>query len=783
MTQQDLLGVELYDAEELGLDPFLEEEEEQTPEQLRAEEIQETVRRALERAISHHDENIEPDLVKATDYYLGRPFGDEESGRSKVVSTDVGDATRAQMPSLLRVFCGNENAVEFRARGEGDEPTAEQATDYVNYIIREDNQGFLLFYSAFKDALARRLGVFKWWWDERVSVKAAEYSGLGEMELMGLMSDPEVEDVEILGTEEGAPEDPSGGQDPNAQPAPQQLYRARATRREKTGRVRVVAVPPEEFVFSPEARDLESAPLVAHVREVPQSDLIAMGIDAAVVKDNLGGRRYTSSDDLEDARQIHRGGVARVGREDATDESQRPVVYAEVYTLVDADGDGISELRMMQCVGERWTIVNGDGLGVIVDEVPFAVITPEPEPHAIIGLSNYDLLKDVQRVKSQILRGTLNSLSQAVEPKLEVVSGEVNMADVLEPDISGVIRVTRPGQLREIKHSFVGVDTLPMLEYYDRVKEDRTGQTRAAQGLDADSLQSSTKAAVAATLSASQQRVEVIARVFAETGIARLFRGVLRLIVRHQDQARVIRLRGKYVQIDPRHWDATMDVLVNVGLGQGTDEDKLQILSGIAEKQEQLLQHGSPLVTHVEYRHTLAKMVELAGFRNADAFFRPWGAEQEQAYQQHQQQNPPPPDPAQALVELEQMKAQMQAQLDQAKLQLEELKMRMQDDRERDKVARETELKRAEIEAKLQTQVHLAQFRANVEADRRQMDEDLRAQEAERAAQAQAQAEEQQMMEQMQQMEQEQMQQMEQMPMEQGMDQGMGQGMDPGMGV
>lgn len=681
--------------------------------------VQGIVRSSLERAVRYYEEYLEPDDKLATDYYFARPFGDEQDGRSKVVSSDIRDATQGQLPSLLRIFFGPEHAVEFRPHGPEDEPVARQMTDYVNYVIREDNDGFLAFHSAIKDALVRRRGIFKWWWDTASRIEGASYTGLDEQQVYALVSDESAEDWEITGVHRHA--DGSETMD------------VRVTRRQVTGVARIAAVPPEELVWTPDARSLDSAPLVAHVREARAEELVQLGVDERKIEEARGKRRAIGGEDLRDARQIHGGDAGWGGDEADLDPSQQAVLYAEAYALVDADGDGVAELRLFRCVGADYEIVNGDGLGEIVDELPFALITPEPEPHTVLGLSNYDLLKDVQRVKSQVLRGTLDSLAQAIEPKTEAVATEVNLADLVNPEINGIIRVNKPGMLREITHSFVGAATLPVLAYYDEIKENRTGQSKAAQGLDADSLQSATKAAVAATLTAAQQRVEMIARVFAETGVKRLFRGVLRLVVKHQDRQRMVKLRNKYVQVDPRQWDASMDLQVNVALGQGTTEEKINLLGGILAMQKELQLAGSPLVTNVEIRNTLARATELAGFRNSDEFFRPWGPEEEAQAQQAAAQQQPPPDPNMAMVELQAQKIEADAGLAQTKAEMDFLrhesqmaldwwKARAQDDREREKAARDAVLRELAIEAEFNAVIADARLKARVQEDRAEMD-------------------------------------------------------------
>lgn len=690
------------------------------------DKVQAVVQRGVERAIQHFNNNVEPDLVKALDYYHGRPFGDEQEGRSKVVSTDVGDATRMQLPSLMRIFFGSHRAVQYIGRGPEDEALARQMTDYVNYVIKQDNPGFLTFYNVWKDALALRVGIVKWWWEKAYRVEAAEYTGLDEDAVSILLDDEEVSDIEVLS--EGT-ETIEGVERP--------VYDLRVTRICTQGKARIDGVPPEEFVYAPMARDIESAPLIAHVRQVPADELLQMGIEPELVEEARGKNKPFEADGLTAARFQYNYTWDPALDADVVDETQETVTFAEVWTLVDGDEDDIAELRLFKCVGPDFKIANGAGLGEVVDEIPFAIYTPEPEPHALVGLGNYDLLKDVQRVKSHILRGTLDSLAQALEPRTEVVVGEVYTQDLVSPEINGIVRVNKPGMMREINHTFVGGDTLPVLEYYDEVKESRTGITKASAGLDADSLQSSTKAAVAATLSAAQQRIEVIARIFAETGHKRLFTGLLKLLVSHQDHSRVVRLRNEWVTVDPRRWNASMDVEVNVGLGQGSSEEQIALLGTILTVQQQLMQTGSPLVTNVELRNTLARAVELAGYNNPAEFFRPWTTEDEKQAQEAAAQQPPPPDPntmlvqieaqkAQAMVQIEQAKLQAQMQAEQAKMELERWKVQMEDDRERDRVAREFALKQYELELKYSGDINDQQLRAQVEQDRADMDAAVR---------------------------------------------------------
>lgn len=668
----------------------------------------------LTDATSFVDSELSPVRARAIQYYRGEPFGNEEEGRSQVVSTDVRDTINGVMPSLMRVFFGSKKVVQFVPRGPEDVASAEQATDYVNFIFTQDNNGFLLCHSVFKDALRGALGVAKYYWDEKVEVKTEHYSGLDESSLTLLLNEPGVVGSAVQSMDDpsyqppvdpmtGAPVvDPMTGLPP---PAPQ-IYSVELKRETKDGRVVVEAVPPEEFLIDRRARSVEDATLVAHRRMMRVSDLVALGYDEEEVRAQMGAFELDTNDEY-----IARNPYAESYGPGGTQDDKR-VLYVEAYVRVDFDRDGISELRKVCTIGPGYKVVMNEPCS----HRPFATFCPDPEPHALIGLSIFDMTADLQRIKSAIMRNMMDSLSLSIHPRIGVVEGQANMDDVLNTEVGGVIRMRQAGAVQPFSVPFVGQAAFPMLEYLDSVRETRTGMSKAAMGLDAGALQSTTRAAVAATVSAAQQHLELIARVFAETGMRALFKGILKLVVENQDRPRVVRLRNQWVPIDPRSWNSGMDVEVDVALGGGTEEQKVAVLTSIAQKQEQILQTMgpmNPLVTPQQYRNTLAKLTEFSGFRNADEFFLNPATMPPQP-----PPPPPPPDPAQILAQVEQQKIMADIQNKQAELEMKRQQMLLEDDRARDKQEADLMLRAYEVQLKYGTQLDLDAIRAMTERPR-----------------------------------------------------------------
>ena len=693
------------------MDPMLMAEElqreliDQDDDVMTEEELQGIVSSEIVDAISFIDEDIAPKRAQATEYYFGDPFGDEEEGRSQVVSMDVRDTIQGMLPSLMRIFFGPDRVVEFAPNGPEDIAVSEQATDYVDFIVKRDNPGFNVLHSTFKDALVRKTGVIKYWWDESVQVKAEHFSMLDEQSMILLTNDP---DVEIAAVREY----PMPGFDQQNQaeaimmPVPM-MYDVEIKRRVKSGKVRIESLPPEEFLIDRRAKDIDDATMVAHRSMKTVSELVAMGYDYDMVVDNSGDNYEFDTNDEYQARNpwaVVRGSTN-------PDPTVRHVLYIEAYQKVDFDGDGIAELRKICTIGNSHKVVHNE----ITDERPFASFCPDPEPHTFFGMCPADVTMDIQRIKSNVQRGMLDSLAQSIYPRTAVVEGQANIEDVLNTEVGAVIRMRAPGMVQPFTTPFVGQAAFPMLEYLDEVKQNRTGISKAAAGLDADALQSTTKAAVSATVNAAHQHIEMIARIFAETGLRRLYRGILKLVIENQDRERMVRLRNTFVPMDPRSWNVNMDVIVNVGVGDGTLEERMMMLNQVAQRQENIIQGygpNNPVVTLPQYTNTLTKMLQLAGFKDSQNYFNQLPAD----FEIPEQEEKPTPEQILAQVQAEAIQADIQKKA--AELELDREKMIRADDRERDRIEQDGILRRYELELKYGVQIQNAEIQAAMNVDR-----------------------------------------------------------------
>jgi hypothetical protein len=658
--------------------------------------------------------------AESTEYYLGTEPEGTSSMQSEFVSTDVRESVLFMLPSIMRTFFGTKKIVEFVPKGPEDIEVAQQQTDYINYVIQQKNSGFQVLYDVFKDALVRKTGFVKVFWDDSVTATTHEFTNIDPQSYQALIMDKNVEVIEESVTQETIiTMDPMTGEEVTQEiPA---SYDLTIRRLKPKDQVCIESVPPEEVLISRHARDIETASYVAHRMIKSVSDLVAMGYDQEEMEQYAGyGGSALDPESYEE--QEARNPFDNMVYPDRNDAGGKDVLYVEHYLYYDYDDDGIDERIKVCTAGNGLEVLNVEPL----DELPICMFCPDPEPHTAIGSCPADYLKPIQAAKSQIMRDTLDSLGHSIFPRMGVVEGQVNIDDVLNTDIGQPIRMRAPGMVQPFAVPFVGKEAFPVLGYLDEAKENRTGVSKASAGLNAEALQSTTSAAVSATMSGAQGRIELICRHFAEGGLKTMFKTVNNLVIKHQEAQDVFRLNGKFIPVDPRYWDSDKDMVVNVAISKSSDEEKFGVLTQVAGKQEQILQllgPQNPLVSMQQYANTLTRMIELAGFQDAQSFVNT-----EVPPMPPQPQQPPQPDPAALLAQAEAQKAQVSAQKAMIDAETDRMKIIMDDDRQRDIEEAQLRVKALELQAKYGAQINIAEINAVMERDREGIRQNAKAQ-------------------------------------------------------
>ncbi|MDA7435909.1 hypothetical protein N8630_02610 [Synechococcus sp. AH-601-C19] len=688
-------------------------------------EIESIVQAAIDDAVDFVESEISEDRITAQRYYDGEVDIGFEDGRSKVVATKVRDTVRAIKPSLMRVFLSTARPVEFMPHGPEDVNMAEQATDYVHYEFQRSN-GYRVLNDAFHDALIKKQGIVKAYWEEMPEAEIYTYTNLSNDEYTFLVQDDEVTVLEHT-VEQEMSMDEQGAEIKTP------VHSAKVSRKAYAGCLKIESVPPEEFFVDRNCRTLEDAHVVVHRSDMRASDLIAMGFEPDEV---LKLDSFDAGTEMTEAERYERQGYEDNFSETSSDPSMRSVTVTEAYMRMDVDGTGVAVLHRFLCGGTKYKLLDYE----LADELPFAKFEVDPEPHTFYGRSIADLVLDDQDAATSILRGILDNVAMTNNPRVGIVDGAVNIDDVLNNEIGAIVRMRQAGAVQDLAVPFTAGQTLSALTYLDQLVEGKTGVTRASMGLDPDAMQSTTKAAVQATVQAAAGQVEVMVRNLAD-GARDLFGLMLRLLQKNMEDGAMMRMNGRFQPVDPKAFDIDMDVTINVGLGTGREEEKTNALAMALQQQTMVYQTYGPmngLVSLTNIRNTLSDILASSGIRNADRYFAPITPEIEMQLLQMQQQQQAalagqnqPQDPAAVMAQAEQMKAQTRAQVDLQRAQMDDARKRedmtMQDDLKRDQMAQNLYVDAAKTLGQYGSAVDIARIKAEQEKERQINDMTARA--------------------------------------------------------
>jgi len=533
-------------------------------------------------------------------------YGDSGAGLSTVVSRDTLEAVESMLPGLVKPFVAGDETVRMEPRRPDDEEAAKQATEYLNWRFQRDNNAFRFVYDSMKDGLLSRLGVAKIVHEEESDYEVETYAGLDQTQYDLFLADEKAGKLEVLEPVQQSA-DPATGEP---------LFDIRVQFEKPCIYYRCYVIAPDEFRHEDRLTSLDEATFLGHETRKPVGDLIAMGLDPKL----CNTLKAASADSIE--REDRFRGDETEERLDS-DDLARVVNVLEAYIRCDYDKRGVLQWRRVILGGEE------EGAVLLLNEEaedhPFVAWTPIPLPHKLVGMSVHDLTRDIQMMKTALMREAANASYLANRPMKEVVEGQVNIEDILNPSVGGLVRVKSPGMIREIPGGEPAViqQVAGLIEYYDTIREQRTGSTRYNQGMDADTL-NKTATGISIIQNASTQRAELVARQYAEF-LRAVFQKLLKLVSTHQDKSEVIRLRGEWIEIDPREWKTGFDMSVVVGLGTGNKDQVVAHLSNLLSIDEQIVQlqggANGPLLTFEGIYNKLKRMTEAMDLKGVEQYY------------------------------------------------------------------------------------------------------------------------------------------------------------------
>lgn len=507
----------------------------------------------------------------------------------------------------------------------------------------------------------------------------------------------------------------------------------------KLAQVKVMGVPPEEFGIERAARSIKDCNYCFHeVVTKTEGQLIAEGFDAEQIN-SLSD--YTGLTEIE---TLARDTVAEhltVTGSGGVNSASRLVKITEHYIRMDYEGTGRPCLYQVITGGDQGTILKRDGKDSIVkfDAIPFAATTPVPVPHRFFGRSIADLVMPIQREKTALKRGMLDNLYLHNNPRVEVPeanSGPNTLDDLLVSRPGGIVRTKTAGGLQWQVVPDITSSIFPALQYLDGERETRTGISKQTQGIDANALQNQSATAVAQVFSASQMRMKLIARIMAE-GVRDMFSLLHATIRKHGQQAETVRLRNKWVNVDPRQWKNRMDMTINVGLGSGGKAQQFAQLMALAGIQEKLIAGGkSNLVDDSGIYNLAAEITKTMGHKNPDKFFND---PTEKDPQTGQLMHPPPQPPVDPKVMQIQMQAQLDEKADQRKAGIESVQAQADIETQNKK----TQAEMVQSEREYQLKERLALIEADLDRQKFEREEARKEREFEQKMQLEREAHEQ----------------------------------------
>ena len=646
-----------------------------------------------------------------------RPNGSTQTSR------DVADTISKALPGVVRVFTAAAQMVTYEQTEEGDEEWASEASEYMNYSFFSENDGYHILLNATNDSLLMGNGLVCSYWEEP-QTKTETFRDMSPLEAQAKLDEGWQPIPESL--KEGKPErveqqDPMTGE---MVALDMPTITLKMTRTTKPGRICDISCIPENLVLSADATSIDDARMVGYLMDTTtRSDLLEMADE------------YGWSDEavqaIKDAPAYNRGitNATNVTRpvnaftDDSPVRSGDLMELYEVYARYDVDGDGIAEQI------RAWYLGNGSSGDVLgwdewEDDIPYTDIPCYPVPHQFEAESLFDRTADIQRVKTTLLRQALDNTYASNMPMREAEVGSVLNPDILVTPKFGGIIWKKAGSNPIVPHviPFTADKSWAAMEYMDKVRVERTGISTATAALDPEALTNQTATASQLSHDVNYSQIEFIARNQAELGWKKHFRKRLKLAIKHEQVKAIPSDKGDEVMgedgqpkpgnfrtVTPEKWSPDMRVSINVGLGTGSRDRDMQMLTGIMIGQREMAAQldaagfkAKALEFIPKIRMAAVKAAEATGLKNADDYYPE--ITEEEVKQMQEMASQPQPDPAaeaekakaESAMQLEQVKAQSAQQLKQVDAQVSVHQAQLQAEGEVVK-------NRAELEADLAT--------------------------------------------------------------------------------
>lgn len=566
------------------------------------EELVDLLTQAASDAIGPHTGELEEDTERVFDYYMGKQYGDEVDNRSKFVTREVFEVVEGIMPYLVEVFFSSDQAAVFEPEDDDDVLGAEQETEYVNSVFYRQNPGFKIGYTWLKDGLLNKLAVVKAVREGSFGVKTRKYKNLTDVQVSGVLADMDEDQTEEL----------------NIEQLDDGLFNIDFSVNEEDNKTVIYNVPPENFRISDTRSSIADAYYTGEFYQKSISELREMGYDVDDdISDSLEEKTFDSvaASRIEGVdTEIPNNGPTR-----GNNPAAREVEVAEEYMFVDADGDGLTELVKTVRVGHTLLFKE------VATARPYFGWSSVIVPHRVHGMAAADPIMALQHLRSRLIRNILDNQWLQNNGRYAVVDGEVNMDDLLVSSAHGVVRENFAGAVRELPTPELGRGSFEVLGYTDTLIERRSGVSDRTTGIDPKQFNSNTAATTAdLVMSAAEQKLRLIARIFAECGLKELFMGIHRIGMMFEKPGVKMRNNdGKFIELNPEQWKDRTDMTVTVGIGNSSKTQQAMIMGQLLQTQQAVVSGGGlgTLITPTNVYNLAIDQAKALGRKDASRYF------------------------------------------------------------------------------------------------------------------------------------------------------------------
>jgi hypothetical protein len=565
-----------------------------------------TVLNAYEHDASQNIDQVNCVNAELQRRYNGEPYGDELPERSSYVSNDVMDVIEADMPGLARSFLGAGKICVFQPTTDKQEDIeeAKQKTEYIDWIVRGQKDSFRVQHGFLKDIEINKFGALKFFMEEKTDKRQVEYENISLSELSALeesLNGENVQNVEIIARTE------IGGNEEN------QTVSVTFEVTQKTKIARVIGVPPESLLLSSGATSAEDANLVGDKIIRTRGELLQEGFTEKQIIDLP--THSSSSSTLTQIRLNDTGGVHEDSFKAWSNES---VQISDFVVMIDKDGDGIPERRKIIKSGN---VILSDEL---FDIAPYVITSAMLISHSAIGISRAEITAPTALIQTTLKRGLLDNSYAHNSPQIGI-NDNVNVDDLAVRRPGGLVRVAgenNPGQsIFGMNIEYVGAQALQVIQYMDQSRAQTTGTLMASQGLHSDQFAQETAARFNGVQDASKSKIELVARVIAETAYKSLYDGLAWMVSQFQNTDVEIMVLGKALTVNPSNWKFKHFAKSTIGLGAGDGERTTETITGILNLQRQLKAEGSPLVDDSKIYNSIDSLLKSLDIHNTVEFF------------------------------------------------------------------------------------------------------------------------------------------------------------------